>query len=110
MLLLSVSSIFSFPSGHPVLASSHSSPLPFYLSLNNMFKNAVLVQDVNNPISLPSFYCMEVVPFLLDPLKYTGCFIMFSVITNIYNKKTRVPALVELFTGAGKLKKFVVTN
>ena len=31
---------------------------------------------------------------------------MFSVITNIYNKKTKGPILMELFTATGKLKKF----
>jgi hypothetical protein len=31
---------------------------------------------------------------------------MFSVITNIYNKKTKVPTLMELFTATGKLKTF----
>jgi len=36
----------------------------------------------------------------------TGRFIMFSVITNIYNKKTKGPTLMELFTATGKLKKF----
>ena len=30
---------------------------------------------------------------------------MFSVITNIYNKKTKWPILMELFTATGKLKK-----
>ena len=35
----------------------------------------------------------------------TGCFIMFFVITNIYNKKTKGPTLMELFTATGKLKK-----
>jgi hypothetical protein len=29
---------------------------------------------------------------------------MFSVVTNIYNKKTKRPALTELFTATGKLK------
>jgi hypothetical protein len=38
-------------------------------------------------------------------LLYTGCFIMFSMITNIYNKKTKGPTLMELFTATGKLKK-----
>ena len=28
---------------------------------------------------------------------------MFSVITNIYNKKTKGPILMELFTATGKL-------
>jgi hypothetical protein len=37
---------------------------------------------------------------------YTGRFIMFSVITNIYNKKTKRPTLMGLFTATGKLKKF----
>jgi hypothetical protein len=31
---------------------------------------------------------------------------MFSAITNIYNKKTKGPTLIELFTATGKLKKF----
>ena len=36
---------------------------------------------------------------------HTGCFIMF-MITNIHNKKTKGPTLMELFTATGKLKKF----
>jgi len=35
---------------------------------------------------------------------------MFSVITNIYNKKTKGPTLMELFTATGKLKKFFLTT
>jgi len=31
---------------------------------------------------------------------------MFSVITNIYNKKIKGPTSMELFTATGKLKKF----
>ena len=31
---------------------------------------------------------------------------MFSVITNIYNKKTKGPTFMELFTATGKLKRF----
>jgi hypothetical protein len=38
--------------------------------------------------------------------RYTGHFIIFSVITNIYRKKTKGPTLMELFTATGKLKKF----
>ena len=41
---------------------------------------------------------------------YTGRFIMFSVITNIYNKKTKGPTLMELFTATGELKKFSLTT
>jgi len=36
----------------------------------------------------------------------TGRFMMFSVITNIYNKKTNEHTLMELFTATGKQKKF----
>jgi len=35
---------------------------------------------------------------------------MFSVITNIYNKKTKGPTLMELFTATGKLKNFFLTT
>jgi len=31
---------------------------------------------------------------------------MFSVITNIYNKKTEGPTIMEFSTATGKLKKF----
>jgi hypothetical protein len=36
----------------------------------------------------------------------TGRFMMFSVITNPCNKKTKGPTLMELFTATGKLKQF----
>jgi len=35
---------------------------------------------------------------------------MFPVITNIYNKKTKGPTLMELFTATGNLKKFFLTT
>jgi len=35
---------------------------------------------------------------------------MFSAITNIYNKKTKGPTLMELFTATGKLKKVSFDN
>jgi hypothetical protein len=35
----------------------------------------------------------------------TGRFIMFSVTTNIYKKKTKGSTLMEFFTATGKLKK-----
>jgi len=44
--------------------------------------------------------------FILLVLSYTGHFIMFFVITNIYNKKTKGPTLMELFTATGKVEKF----
>jgi hypothetical protein len=39
---------------------------------------------------------------------YTGHFIMLSVITNIYNKKTKGPNLMDLFKATGKLFSFPV--
>jgi len=35
---------------------------------------------------------------------------MFSVITNIYNKKNKGRTLMELFTATEKLKKFFLTT
>jgi len=43
-------------------------------------------------------------------IRNTGRSIMFYVITNIYNKKTKGPTLMELFTTTGKLKKFFLTT
>jgi len=45
-----------------------------------------------------------------NTISNTGRFIMFSVITNIYNKKTKGPTLVEFFTATGELKKFFFDN
>jgi hypothetical protein len=41
--------------------------------------------------------------FNLETSANTGRFITSSVITNIYNKKTEGPTLMELFTATGKL-------
>jgi hypothetical protein len=46
----------------------------------------------------------------INSLYYTGHFIMFCMITNIYNKKTKRPTLMELFAATGKLKKFFLTT
>ena len=43
-------------------------------------------------------------------VRSTGHFIMFSVITNIYNKKTKGPTLMELFTATEIMKKFFFTT
>jgi hypothetical protein len=40
----------------------------------------------------------------------TGRIVMFSVITNIYNNKTKGPTLMELLTDTGKLKKIFFAN
>jgi hypothetical protein len=41
---------------------------------------------------------------------YTGRFIIFFMNTNTYNKKTKGPTLMELFTATGKLRKFFSTT
>jgi len=48
-----------------------------------------------------SFYFINVIL----TIECTGHFRMFSVIANIYNKKTEGPTLMELLTATGKLKK-----
>jgi hypothetical protein len=50
------------------------------------------------------------IQFRLIVNSYTGRFIMFSVIKNIYNTKTKGPTLMELFTATGKLKSFFLTT
>ena len=47
----------------------------------------------------------DICPFLLN----TGRFKMFFAITNVYNKKTKGPTLMELFTATGKLNFFFDT-
>jgi len=62
-------------------------------------------------ILLQKGHCITLTVFSSETLVSTGYatgrFIVFSVITNIYNKKTKVPTLMELFTETGKLKKFL---
>ena len=63
------------------------------------------VTDFQN--SWKGFSLCEISSLLLCHISTnTGRFIMFSVITNIYNKKTKGPTLMELFTATEKLKKF----
>jgi len=75
---------------------------------------------VNSPRNI-FFYCCIVdsrfaglaVHFLFTLyyyVRYTGRFIMLSVITNIYNKKTKGPTLMEFFTATGKLEKIFFDN
>ena len=56
--------------------------------------------------------CTGFVAYLKLPFHWenTGHFITLSVITNIYNKKTKGPTLMELFTATGKLKKSFLTT
>ena len=78
-----------------------------------------LVFTVDNYINHTVSYLRRIEPsFLISPKRplrhlyknYTRRFIMFSVITNIYNKKAKGPTLMELFTATGKLKKFFFTT
>ena len=61
---------------------------------------------INNHTSARLLKCREEDNTNMCTILYTGHFIMFSVITNIYNKKTNGPTLMELFTVTGKLKRF----
>jgi hypothetical protein len=61
-------------------------------------------QDVRNMLPsrrLPKIHCIR---------GNTERFIMFSVITNIYNTKTKEPTLMELFTATEKPKKNFLTT
>ena len=56
------------------------------------------------------FYFSDIYDILFNMLflllfQNTGRFVKFSVITDIYNKKTKGPTLMELFTATGKMKK-----
>jgi len=54
--------------------------------------------------------CLKLVLFLI-PLQFVYLFCNQSkCITNIYNKKTTGPTLMELFTATGKLKKYIFEN
>jgi len=67
-----------------------------------------LKSHVNSDLSIT--FCRQEIPVSLhNSRSYTGRFTMFSVITNIYNKKTRGPTLMELFTVTGKLKRYFLT-
>jgi hypothetical protein len=61
-------------------------------------------------ISCVSFVCKLNCFQKVGKILYTGRFIMFSMITNSYNKKTKGPTLMEFFTSTGKLMKFCLTT
>jgi len=65
------------------------------------------VYPVSEKQTVTKMYMKKIINFLSLPIiKFTGRFIIFSMITNVYNKKTKGPTLMELFTATGKLKKF----
>jgi hypothetical protein len=66
VLPLSITNILSFPYGHPIDAYVFSVVLPSRLSSKQwLVLDAVPMQDVTNPVSLPSFYLKQDIPFLL---------------------------------------------
>jgi hypothetical protein len=67
--------------------------VPLVVRLESLEKQQVVLQEVS--IINSQAY-----------LDYTGCFIMFSVTTNIYNKKSKEPTLMEFSTATGKLFQF----
>ena len=78
-------------------------------------KSSDQMQLAQNNISSHLLLCIQSYEILLsargrETLNYTGRFVMFYVITNIYNKKTKGPTLMELFTATGKLEKFFFDN
>jgi hypothetical protein len=69
-----------------------------------IFITLICLQEVKNSIYFNRHATCISVRF---PCNYTGRFMMFSAITNIYNKQTKGPNLMELFTATEKLKKFL---
>ena len=87
---------------------SHS----FYI--NKPFNFIPLLHNSNNIWCQVQLWIYTLCTFLQLPItfshKSTGWFIKFSVITNIYDKITKGPSLMEFFTDTGKLKKFFLTT
>jgi len=78
-------------------------PLVAYCFMPNSFIQTAIYLNNNGDYNWHSYHQCNV-------WCYTGRFIMFSMITNIYNKKTKGPTTMELFTATGKLKKFFLTT
>ena len=69
LLQLPASSHFFKFNQQLLMSSSSSSPF-FCLFLNEVFQKTVRTQDMNNPVSLPSVYCLQDVPSLIDSVHY----------------------------------------
>ena len=61
-------------------------------------------------ISSSTITVISLMKVILICITYTWLFLLFSVIVNIYNKKTEAPTVMELFTTTGKVKKFFLTT
>jgi hypothetical protein len=53
-----------------------------------------------------NYVCKRDFSYLVNKISYTWPLIIFSVIINIYYKKTKGPTLMELFTATEKQKTF----
>ena len=84
----------------------HVFPLCAYIVVVETFFNNRDVWYLKNIYHILNCFLDETYPLCCIELQNTGRFIMSSMITNIYNKKTKGPTLMELFTATGKLKKF----
>jgi hypothetical protein len=79
-----------------------------YIKLRKVCNTKFVVQ---NSVCITTFQTVLRVSALFPAnTNYTGRFLTFSVCTNICNKKTKRPALMELFTATGKLKKVFLTT
>ena len=78
------------------------STVVFFTSCLTWKKWGVVVVWVCRTMPLVTcFVCLD--SCITEQKENTGRFILFSVITNIYNKKAKGPTLMELFTATGKL-------
>jgi hypothetical protein len=75
-----------------------------YASITILF---LITWYANEIFSIRTYSSISMEKLEARTVDYTGRFIMFSVIANIYNKKTKRLTLMKLFTATGKLKKFV---
>ena len=81
-----------------------------HLTEIHLMRAALIVIDVRKLIGTFFATMRTRIEFCDFMISYTGRFIIFSVITNIYNKKTKGPILMELFTATEKLKFFFLTT
>jgi len=79
-------------------------PSPFYFAIHILAHLLSLFEQVWNLVQ----HFLSVSQFISS--RYTGRFLMFSVTTYVYNKKTKGPTLMEWFTTTGKLTKFSFDN
>jgi len=92
----------------------HLWPARLYSILPHYLTNGLIVEKATSSIKYAFWFSLHLFVWNISHSmekwtaykKYTGRVIMFSVITNIYNKKTKGPTWMELFTATGKLKKF----